>query len=189
MKVKVKKSYVPALMFFAVFSAIIFFGGEMTNISRSLLNASVKIQLLSVGYKAENINVIQNRRRTAKELLCSLRFQVSGRAMRPSNARQTETGDIKTVALEPSAGNSFSEGIHYNNTAGVDIDVSSLLSEGLPFKIEDSSEPQVLIYHTHGTESYSDSDSGFYVKNDDGSRSTDTSKKYGKGGRRHCRSA
>lgn len=177
MKEKVKKSYVPALMFFAVFSAIIFFGGEMTNISRSLLNASVKIQLLSVGYKAENINVNteppSDGERVALQPEVSSVGQSDAAVERPTDV---ETGEIKTVALEPSAGNSFSEGIHYNNTAGVDIDVSSLLSEGLPFKIEDSSEPQVLIYHTHGTESYSDSDSGFYVKNDDGSRSTDTSK-------------
>ena len=74
---------------------------------------------------------------------------VSLPAERPTDA---ETGDIKTVSLETSAGNSSADGIHYNNTTGVDIDVPSLIAEGLPFTIEQSSEPQVLIYHTHGTE-------------------------------------
>ena len=65
-----------------------------------LLNASVKIQLLSVGYKAENISVIQNHRRTAKRVALQPRgFQVSGQSdaavERPTDV---ETGDIKTVA-------------------------------------------------------------------------------------------
>ena len=80
----------------------------MTNISRSLLNASVKIQLLSVGYKAENINV--NTEPPSDGESVALQPEVSSVGQSDAAVERptdVETGDIKTVALEPSAGNSF----------------------------------------------------------------------------------
>ncbi len=45
-----------------------------------------------------------------------------------------------------------------------DINISSLLKKKLDMKIEKNGKPQVLIFHTHTTESYEMKDSGYYVK-------------------------
>ncbi len=63
--------------------------------------------------------------------------------------------DHKTVAL--SSGHLFNLTHHSND------EVLSIAAQPLPFDIElDSDEPQVLIYHTHGTESYDANDVGYY---------------------------
>lgn len=48
------------------------------------------------------------------------------------------------------------------NSTDYDIDYESFLSSDLGFKIEDTKEPQVLIVHTHTTESYLINDNGYY---------------------------
>ena len=158
-------------------SAVLFAGGEFSKIYSAAVNFSSSLQMLTIGYSSAALsknqaleqgeNDVQNENET---------FEEKGAANSETRPTDVETGEIKTVALETSSANSSAEGIHYNNTTGVEIDVASLLSEGLPFSIEDTNEPQVLIYHTHGTESYAQSDNGYYVKEGDSSRSTDTSK-------------
>lgn len=54
------------------------------------------------------------------------------------------------------------ENISVKNTTGYDIDIGSLLSEDLGFTMDDSSEVQVLIVHTHATEGYMSYDNGTY---------------------------
>lgn len=54
------------------------------------------------------------------------------------------------------------ENISVKNTTGSEIDIASLLSRDLGFQIDDSSEVQVLIVHTHATEGYMAYDNGTY---------------------------
>lgn len=48
------------------------------------------------------------------------------------------------------------------NTTDYDIEYEGLLSSNLGFEITDTSSPQVLIFHTHTTESYLINDNGYY---------------------------
>ncbi len=50
------------------------------------------------------------------------------------------------------------------NATELDIDIGSFLNAELPYSYEDTTEPQVLIVHTHATESYMDEDLGYYYE-------------------------
>ena len=50
------------------------------------------------------------------------------------------------------------------NSTDLSIDIGTYLNAELPFSYEETAEPQVLIVHTHATESYMDEDLGFYYE-------------------------
>lgn len=59
------------------------------------------------------------------------------------------------------------DGIKYDNFCvknytDFTLDIGTELKRGLPFKIEDNHQVQVLIFHTHTCESYLKSDTGYY---------------------------
>lgn len=64
--------------------------------------------------------------------------------------------------------------ISVKNTTDYYIDTQEVLSQPLGFKLEDTSKPQVLIVHTHTTESYLQEDLGYYYEDYSG-RNTDDS--------------
>lgn len=51
---------------------------------------------------------------------------------------------------------------YVSNTTSSDIDLNEVLQEDLAITLGDNSEPQILIYHTHTTESYLTSYTGYY---------------------------
>lgn len=57
-------------------------------------------------------------------------------------------------------------GIYIKNSAGLSIDIKNELETALAFKIKKSKEPEVLIVHTHATESYMSEDKGYYTAQD-----------------------
>ncbi len=64
---------------------------------------------------------------------------------------------------------------YIKDTVGEDTDFDSLLELPLGFEMENTKEPQVLIFHTHTTESYLEYDEGyyhesFYPRNSDSSK-------------------
>ena len=69
---------------------------------------------------------------------------------------------------------SYNSAYMKNNTA-LDIDVKSFVNANLQYKIEKNDSPQVLIMHTHTTESYMDTDAEYYTA-EFSSRNTDNSK-------------
>ncbi len=83
-----------------------------------------------------------------------------------------ETGQVKTTTLSLSAANLKGHGVHINNKTDRSVDVSNYLKQGLPFSLETTDQPQVLIVHTHATESYINGDRGYYIKSAS-TRSTD----------------
>ena len=67
---------------------------------------------------------------------------------------------IEKTFTDYQATDSF-ENIHVRNvTADSEIDIESIVQTGCTLPIEDYSEPVVLIYHTHSTESYIMTDDG-----------------------------
>lgn len=53
---------------------------------------------------------------------------------------------------------------YVKNETDLSIDLSSFLNADLPYELEDTTEPQVLIVHTHATESYMEEDVGYYYE-------------------------
>ncbi|MEM1485153.1 stage II sporulation protein P [Oscillospiraceae bacterium PP1C4] len=72
-----------------------------------------------------------------------------------------------TILQENMAGNSpklikYGEGLLRNFTKVPDQDISAIMNQGMNLQLEDISEPQVLLFHTHATESYEPYDSENY---------------------------
>ncbi|MBR7131943.1 MAG: stage II sporulation protein P [Clostridia bacterium] len=66
-------------------------------------------------------------------------------------------------------------GVYMKNSTDLKIDIKALLGAKLGFKIEKNSQPQVLILHTHATETFMQTDNDYYTA-DFSSRTKDTSK-------------
>lgn len=93
----------------------------------------------------------------------------------PVAATGTAIGKIIPEFLSPyNAGTNFGK-VYLKNSTGVNINIEGLLQSKCDFTIEKSSEPQVLIMHTHTTESFILHDSDYYTENDQ-PRSTEDSK-------------
>ncbi len=56
------------------------------------------------------------------------------------------------------------ENFFVKNSTDLSIDIGSYLRADLPFETEDTQEPQVLIVHTHATESFMEEDLGYYYE-------------------------
>ncbi len=56
------------------------------------------------------------------------------------------------------------DNFYVKNTASANINIGELLNAKLEFSAKDTSDPQVLIVHTHTTEAYMDTDAGFYYE-------------------------
>lgn len=74
----------------------------------------------------------------------------------------------------------YSAGLSYNNiyiknAAGLSLDLKAELATPVAFKIDKNDQPQVLIVHTHATESYMQTERDFYTAADE-SRTTDNLK-------------
>ena len=65
--------------------------------------------------------------------------------------------------------------VYVKNSSGLSVDIKPLLEGSLSFKIKKNEEPQVLIMHTHTTETFMDKDTDVYTENFN-SRNTDNSK-------------
>lgn len=84
-------------------------------------------------------------------------------------------GKIIEKYISPYGASLSYNNVFLKNNTDLDISIKGLLSEGLSFKITQNSEPQVLILHTHATESFMQSESKYYTE-DYKSRTTDNSK-------------
>lgn len=118
--------------------------------------------------ETENKEPIENEKNTESQTQ-----QVSAAAVK---------GKIESRYISPyTAGLSYSN-VYVKNSSGLEIDLKAMLAASLGFKIEKNEEPQVLIMHTHTTETYVSDDSGVYTE-DYTSRTTDNSKNMAEIGR------
>ncbi len=56
------------------------------------------------------------------------------------------------------------DNFYVKNSTDISLDIGRYLRAPLPFEYENTTEPQVLIVHTHATESYMDYDLGYYYE-------------------------
>lgn len=76
-----------------------------------------------------------------------------------------------TVTPNPQSGYLYTDNVYLNNSTTYELDLASLLAK--PFPSINSDAPQVLIVHSHATESYTAEDIHYYT-DDTEFRSTDT---------------
>ncbi len=84
-------------------------------------------------------------------------------------------GKITEKAVSPYSANTKYGSVYLKNNIGTKIDIKSLLNKKLSFKIKKNAEPQVLIIHTHTTETYLSEDRDYYTESDE-SRTRDSTK-------------
>ena len=84
-------------------------------------------------------------------------------------------GKIISQYISPYKASSSYNKVYMKNSTGTEVSIKELLEAKLSFKISKTNEPQVLILHTHATETFMANDSNFYTENFQ-SRTTDNSK-------------
>ena len=89
-----------------------------------------------------------------------------------ASAAENAVGKIIPKFITPYGANVKYNNVYLRNAAGADFDIAALLKNALPFKIKKNSEPQVLLVHTHTTESFMLEDRDYYTS-DDNPRSLD----------------
>lgn len=88
-------------------------------------------------------------------------------------------GKIVTRYISPYKAPQSYGGVYIKNSTGTSVNIKQLLYKKLDFKIEKNSSPQVLIIHTHTTETFMQKDAEYYTA-DDKARTTDNNKNMAK---------
>lgn len=84
-------------------------------------------------------------------------------------------GKVVTRYISPYTAPLSYNKVYMKNSTGLNISIKDLLSSNIKFKITENSSPQVLIMHTHTTETFMQKQADYYTE-DDKSRTTDNSK-------------
>ena len=84
-------------------------------------------------------------------------------------------GKIVEKYISPYSATSSYNKVYIKNSTGLNINIKNLLEAPLSFEIYKNEEPQVLIMHTHGTESYMEKEQNYYTSSFN-SRSRDNTK-------------
>lgn len=85
-------------------------------------------------------------------------------------AEEAQQGEEKPIAETKVQGE-----MKISNLAGIEVNANALANEPLGFSIKKGNEPQILIVHTHTTESYTNSDTNTYITSES-DRNLDESK-------------
>ncbi len=88
------------------------------------------------------------------------------------SASGTVQGKVVEKFISPYTANTSYNNVYLKNNTDLDINLKDFVNGDIGFKIEKTSEPQVLILHTHATESYLRHNESYYTEND-ASRTTD----------------
>ena len=87
-------------------------------------------------------------------------------SVQASTTPKDAIGKIHEQFLSPYSQKLNYNGIYIKNSTGLNINIKNELSEELSLKINKTKEPEVLIVHTHATESYMKEDKGYYTAQD-----------------------
>ncbi len=130
-------------------------------------------------------NLINSVESTSKEETTSSKQEVvSNESVSSKNSSTSvSTGAIKGKVIShyisPNTANTTYNGVHLKNYTSEKIDLKGLLNKNFTFKINKNSDPQVLIMHTHTTESFMENDDKYYTE-DFKPRTTDNAKNMAK---------
>ncbi len=91
-------------------------------------------------------------------------------------------GKIVTRYISPYKAPQSYGGVYMKNSTGTSVNIKQLLYKKLDFIIEKNDSPQVLIIHTHTTETFMEKEADYYTE-DDKARTTDNNKNMAKIGK------
>lgn len=97
-------------------------------------------------------------------------------------ATEAVKGNVIEKYISPYTAKTSYNNVYLKNSTGTEINLKELLSANLSFKIKGDGNPEVLIMHTHTTETYLPYDKGYYPETYT-SRTTDNSKNMAEIGR------
>ena len=83
-----------------------------------------------------------------------------------ASAKGTVKGEIVERFISPYTANTSYNNVYLKNNTDLNINLKEFVNGSLGFDIEKNSEPQVLIIHTHATESYMLDDRDYYTSKD-----------------------
>ncbi len=89
-----------------------------------------------------------------------------------AGSQGTVLGAVNERFISPYTANTSYNGIYLKNSTNLDIDLKYFFESPLPYKIEKNDQPQVLIMHTHTTESFLRETRDYYTDADP-ARTTD----------------
>ena len=82
-----------------------------------------------------------------------------------SASTEAVKGKVITRYISPYLAPLSYDKIYIKNNTPLDINIKTLVGEKIGFKINENNSPQVLIMHTHATETYMEKDADFYTEN------------------------
>lgn len=121
----------------------------------------------------ENINKIPQE--TTSQKVESVASTTSSKKETATTSAAAVKGKILTRYISPYSVKDSYSGVYLKNYTSAKVDLKELLNKKINFKINKNSEPQVLIMHTHTTESFMQTDENYYTE-DFNSRSTNNNK-------------
>lgn len=85
----------------------------------------------------------------------------------PTASEGSVVGRVIEKFISPYTANTSYKNIYLKNSTDLKVDIKSLIEEPLKYKIKDNStEPQILIIHTHATESFLSTTKDYYTEKD-----------------------
>lgn len=124
----------------------------------------------STAYDYEDSN-----NQTAQDLSVSSTSSESNKTSTSSmsvSSSGTAVGKVIEKFISPYTANTSYKNVYLKNNTNLDINLKDFVDANLNLNIEKNSEPQVLILHTHATESYLLHNENYYTNNDT-ARNTD----------------
>lgn len=146
------------------------------------LNIKKKTSILSNGF-ADNFLVFDENDQSQSEVegtsppvLSQPQTDIS-QTVESSAPASTEAvkGNVIEKYISPYTASLSYNGVYMKNSTGLSVSIKNLLNSKLSFKIDKNDQPQVLIMHTHTTETFLETDSKTYGVNHS-SRTTDNNK-------------
>lgn len=83
-----------------------------------------------------------------------------------ASSNATVKGKVIERFISPYSAKTSYNNVYLKNSTDINIDIKSMLSQSLSYKIEKNSKPQVLIMHTHTTESFMTENRDYYTEAD-----------------------
>ena len=139
--------------------------------SEKLINEE-KVNTSSAEIKTEKENKNNSSKENKTESVTSSKEQTSS-AVKASAA--AVKGKVISQYISPYSAPLSYDGVYLKNNTSLDISIKEFLSGKIKFSIKKNDEPQVLILHTHATETFMEKDSEYYTE-EFSSRSRDNTK-------------
>ncbi len=113
--------------------------------------------------------------KTSEDNTTKNKNEEQGKSTVAAAADETVLGKIQNKFISPYTANTSYNNVYLKNSTDQKINLKELLSEDMGFNIEKNGEAEILIVHSHATESFMQENRDYYTSSDK-SRSTDNSK-------------